>query len=229
LEILVAKKNVVLAVVAVAASVGGWSAATRAQQQGATYTDQQAAAGQAAYAQSCAACHGRTLSGGGEAPALAGSAFMDTWSSHTTQEFLTRIRESMPPDNPNGLPADTYSSIVAFLLKANGARESSSAFTSGTSVPIASVATGEVPAGLLASSDAGRGGRGRGGAGVSTAVAAPRSGLTVTGTVQSYSPITEDMLARPPDADWLMHYRNYAGWSYSPLNQITPGTSEACS
>jgi alcohol dehydrogenase (cytochrome c) len=30
------------------------------------------------------------------------------------------------------------------------------------------------------------------------------------------------MLSRPPDGDWLMHYRNYAGWSYSPLNQITP-------
>jgi alcohol dehydrogenase (cytochrome c) len=224
LEIFVPKTNVVLAVIAMAATVGGWSAATRAQQD-ATYTDQQAAAGQAAYAQSCAACHGRTLSGGGEAPALTGSAFMNTWSSHTTHELLTRIRESMPPENPSGLSADTYTSIVAFLLKANGAQAGSSAFTSGTSVSIASVATGEMPAGLRASADAGRGGRGgrgRGDVDDSTAAAAPRSGLTVTGTVQSYSPITEDMLARPPDADWLMHYRNYSGWSYSPLNQITP-------
>ena len=66
--------GVALASIAVIGTIGGWSAATRAQQ-GATYTDQQADAGQAAYAQSCAACHGRTLSGGGEAPALAGSAF----------------------------------------------------------------------------------------------------------------------------------------------------------
>ena len=29
------------------------------------------------------------------------------------------------------------------------------------------------------------------------------------------------MLARPPDSDWLMRYRNYSGWSHSPLNQIT--------
>ena len=86
-------------------TAGGWSAATRAQQV-ATYTDQQAAAGQAAYAQSCAACHGRTLSGGGEAPPLTGSAFMDTWGPHTTQELFTRIRESMPPESPNGLSAD---------------------------------------------------------------------------------------------------------------------------
>ena len=70
----------------------------------------------------------------------------------------------------------------------------------------------------------GRGGRGggRGGDDDSTASLAPRSGLTVTGTVKNYSTITEEMLARPPDADWLMHYRNYSGWSYSPLNQITP-------
>ena len=28
------------------------------------------------------------------------------------------------------------------------------------------------------------------------------------------------MLRNPPDGDWLMFRRNYAGWSYSPLNQI---------
>ena len=81
-----------LTVLAIAGTFGGWSAATRAQQS-APYTDQQATAGQAAYTQSCAACHGRTLSGGGEAPALAGSAFMDTWGPHTTQELFTRIRD----------------------------------------------------------------------------------------------------------------------------------------
>ena len=47
-------------------------------------------------------------------------------------------------------------------------------------------------------------------------------GLTVPGTVKSYTPITQEMLARPPDGDWLMHYRTYSGWSNSPLTQITP-------
>src|SRR5258708_20456345 len=28
------------------------------------------------------------------------------------------------------------------------------------------------------------------------------------------------MLTRPPAADWLMHYWNYAGWNHSPLKQI---------
>ena len=134
-----------LAIIAIGAIVGGWSAATRAQQT-ATYTEQQAVAGQAAYAQSCGGCHGKTLSGGGEAPPLAGTPFMDTWGPHTTQELFTRIRASMPPENPNGLTADAYASIVAFLLKANGAQAGSSAFAPETSVRIASIANGQMPA-----------------------------------------------------------------------------------
>lgn len=219
--------GVALAIIAIAGTVGGWSAATRAQQ-GATYTGQQAAAGQAAYAQSCAGCHGSTLSGGGEAPPLAGGVFMDSWGSHTTQELFTRTRVSMPPENPNGLSADTYASIVAFLLKANGAPAGSSALTPETNVPIASIANGQAPAGLTAAAaepargGRGRGGRGRGGADDdSTTPNAPRMGLTVPGTVKSYTPITEEILAHPPDGDWLMHYRTYSGWSNSPLTQIT--------
>jgi alcohol dehydrogenase (cytochrome c) len=221
-------RNGVLLGISAIVALGGWSAATLAQQ-GAAFTEQQADAGQAAYTQSCAACHGRTLSGGGEAPPLAGSTFMSSWGTHTTQELFTRIRTSMPPENPNGLPADTYVSIVAFLLRANGAQPGTSAYTPDTSVQISSVATGQPPANLLAAAPArGRGGRGRGGRGRgggdddSSAPAAPRTGLTVTGTVRSYSPVTEEMLAKPPDADWLMHYRNYAGWNNSPLTQITP-------
>jgi alcohol dehydrogenase (cytochrome c) len=214
----------------IAAAVGGWTVAPGAQQGGtvaAPFTDIQAAAGQTAYVQRCAACHGSTLSGGGEAIALAGATFMDTWGTHTTQELFTRIRESMPPENPNGLSVDTYASIVAFLLKANGAQASSTAFTPTTTVPVASIATGQMPASLTAAAagpvrGGGRGGRGRGGADDDSAAAAPaRLGQTVTGTVKNYSPVTDEVLARPPDSDWLMRYRNYAGWSYSPLNQIT--------
>ena len=134
--------RVALAIFAIAGTVGGWPGATRAQQR-APYTDQQAAAGQAAYAQSCGGCHGRTLSGAGEAPPLAGSAFMASWGSRTTGELFTRMRASMPPENANGLPVDAYASLVAFLLKANGAQAGSSAFTPETNIPIASIANGQ--------------------------------------------------------------------------------------
>jgi len=219
--------GVALATLAIAGTVGRWPAATRAQQ-GAPFTDQQAAAGQAAYVTSCGGCHGRTLSGGGEAPPLAGSAFMASWGSRTTRELFNQIRLSMPPENANGLSLDTYASIVAFLLKANGAQAASSALTPETDAPIASIANGQMPAGLTAAGGGqarggrGRGGRGRGGADDdSTTPSAPRTGLTVAGTVKRYAPVTEEMLAHPPDADWLMHYRTYSGWSNSPLAQIT--------
>src|SRR5947208_1754074 len=74
-----------------------------------------------------------------------------------------------------------------------------------------------------------RAGRGRGGPGgpggndEDSAVAAPPlRGLTVPGNITSYSSITDDMMVHPADGDWLMHYRNYAGWNNSPLTQITP-------
>ena len=49
-----------------------------------------------------------------------------------------------------------------------------------------------------------------------------RQGLTVEGNIQNYTPVTDEMLRNPPDGEWLMYRRNYQGWSYSPLDQITP-------
>ena len=47
-------------------------------------------------------------------------------------------------------------------------------------------------------------------------------GQTVMGTVPNYVDVTDEMLTHPSDGDWLMARRNYQGWSYSPLSQITP-------
>ncbi|HTA42072.1 MAG TPA: c-type cytochrome, partial [Bryobacteraceae bacterium] len=70
-----------------------WIAGARAQQSlpVAPFTDAQASAGQATYAQSCASCHANSLAGSGEAPALAGTAFVDSWGSRTTQELYNEI------------------------------------------------------------------------------------------------------------------------------------------
>ena len=45
-------------------------------------------------------------------------------------------------------------------------------------------------------------------------------GLIVEGNIQNYVPVTDEMLRKPADSDWLMYRRNYQGWSYSPLDQI---------
>ena len=51
--------------------------------------------------------------------------------------------------------------------------------------------------------------------------APPPRGLTITGEVKNYVPVTEEMLRNPPPGDWLMARRNYQAWSHSPLTEIT--------
>ncbi len=46
-------------------------------------------------------------------------------------------------------------------------------------------------------------------------------GLTVTGEVKDFRPVTDEMLRNPPPGDWLMMRRNYQAWSHSPLTEIT--------
>jgi len=38
--------------------------------------------------------------------------------------------------------------------------------------------------------------------------------------IDKITPVTDEMLLNPPDADWLMWRRTYNGWGYSPLDQI---------
>ena len=94
---------------------------TAAPQAGGPFTAAQATAGHAAYLENCASCHNRTLAGGGEAPPLAGSAFLSSWGKRGANELYGVIKASMPMGNANSLPAETYQQIVAFILEANGA------------------------------------------------------------------------------------------------------------
>jgi len=72
---------------------------------------------------------------------------------------------------------------------------------------------------LAAQAPAGQRGGQRGG---QTPEAPPKPlGLTVTGEVQNYVPVTDAMLKNPDPADWLMIRRDYHASDYSPLNQIT--------
>ena len=79
------------------------------------------------------------------------------------------------------------------------------------------IAAGQgAPAGQRGGQQAG----GRGQRGAQDAAPVP-TGLTVTGEVQNYVPVTDAMLRNPDPGDWLMIRRNYQGWSYSPLKEIT--------
>jgi mono/diheme cytochrome c family protein len=84
------------------------------------YSEEQAARGNAGFAAHCANCHGASLGGTGEAPALAGPQFLSDFDSLSLGDLFDRIRTTMPQDNPGGLSRDAYADILAFLLKTNG-------------------------------------------------------------------------------------------------------------
>jgi alcohol dehydrogenase (cytochrome c) len=190
------------------------------------FTAEQVAAGRSAYIASCMACHQPTLEGAGDALPLAGRAFMLAWSNRTTKELYDLIHTSMPYGNGGSLDPATYANLVAFILHANGAKEGSQALTPTTAVRIGASANGTVPAEIsagLRADSAARPQRAAGanaGAGRSRPAAPVQQGLTVAGTVPSYSPVTDEMLTHPSPDEWLMYRRNYQGWSYSPLDQI---------
>jgi len=84
------------------------------------YTEAQASRGSAGFAQFCAACHGATLGGLGEAPALVGGMFISDFNGLTVGDLFDRIRTTMPLNNPGSLGREQYADILAFVLKSNG-------------------------------------------------------------------------------------------------------------
>ena len=184
------------------------------------HTARQAENGRAAYTRSCAICHRTDLRGNFEAPPLAGPNFLGFWGDRTPQELVERIRTTMPPDRPGRLGDETYLDIVAYLLDANGAPAGDQALTVATAVPIGNVATGEAaPAPAITAAAQGRARR----PDTRTAATAVPGGVTVAGEVESYTPVTDELLREPDPGDWLMVRRNYEAWSYSPLGSITRG------
>ena len=153
-------------------------------------TSEQIAAGQAVYKANCASCHRADLSGGGEAPQLAGANFMNTWGARPATDLINYMQSAMPPSNPGGLSAKAYIDLAAYILEKNG--------------KAVAAKPSEAAAAVKEQTTAGR-------------------GLTVTGQVKNYVPVTDAMLRNPDPGDWLMIRRNYQAWSNSPLAQINTG------
>jgi alcohol dehydrogenase (cytochrome c) len=173
------------------------------------------------YSANCAGCHGARLEGAGEAPPLAGASFMAAWGNRPAAELYNLVKTSMPYGNGNSLDAATYRSIIAYVLAFNGAKPGDGALAGTETVRISAVADGKAPsmpelqaAAPVSAAPA----RER----PATSYPPGRFGLTVSGSLDNYNPVTDAMLAKPADADWLMYRRNYQGWSHSPLNQVTP-------
>jgi cytochrome c5 len=84
------------------------------------YTLAQAGRGESTYRATCATCHGDSLKGINDAPALAGPDFHKDYDGNTLSSLFSKVSNDMPSDNPGSLTAPQVASAVAFILKYNG-------------------------------------------------------------------------------------------------------------
>lgn len=120
------------------------------------FTTEQAARGQAQFADNCASCHAADLSGG-EGPALVGDRFWNRWRETTLDTLLGFVSKNMPHSEDGSLegklPAPTYAALVAHILNSNGLPAGSAELNAESSVGVQIVGRDgprDLPAGTLA-------------------------------------------------------------------------------
>jgi mono/diheme cytochrome c family protein len=80
------------------------------------YSDVQAKRGAADYQSRCAKCHGDQLTGKA-GPPLTGSAFVTGWGARSLWELESKIRNTMPPDDPGKVSPSQSADLVAHILR----------------------------------------------------------------------------------------------------------------
>ncbi len=175
-----------------------------------SFTQFQATRGQAAYIESCAACHGPNLDDGQFAPPVKGVAFKTHWHDQSPAALRSLIVKRMPPASPGSLGSRTYTDIEAYLLQENGDR-------AGT----AELAASSAPAELAAASEHDSSPRTIGAALVDNQDAEYRAAMAARRILlDRLTPVSDAMLRSPAASDWLMWRGTYDTLGYSPLDQI---------
>jgi mono/diheme cytochrome c family protein len=83
------------------------------------YTGEQSNRGKAQYDTHCALCHGATLNGSDAAPELNGGTFLANWDGLSVGDLFTRIRTTMPANDPGSLSDSAVTDVTAYLLEVN--------------------------------------------------------------------------------------------------------------
>src|SRR5262245_4628060 len=160
------------------------------------YGAAQAEQGQAAYAEHCASCHGQFLDDGAFAPPVRGIDFQQKWGPLSGEALFTYLSTKMPPERPGALGDKTYAEILAYILQENGAPPGPR----------------DVPADPAAFKGIGPPGWPRvSGGGLAPGVAIPPPPPR-TNPIDTLRPVTDAMLTRPPDGEWLSWRRTYAAF-----------------
>jgi len=80
------------------------------------YSSAQATRGQALYKEQCAACHGEAMEGT-IGPAMAGAAFLETWSARSLAELVDKIHKTMPFNLPGSLTRPQSIELATYILQ----------------------------------------------------------------------------------------------------------------
>ena len=172
-----------------------------------TFTESQASRGKTNYDENCASCHGFGLEGFGLIPSLDGSYFSGRWGDTPADELALNVRR-MPPGEENSLGENSYTDILAYLLRFNGIA------ASDTILPADIVSLGN----LFIPEE----GLGNSSATASTPLIYNTNGpLFESELLTNLSPVTDAMLLNPPAKDWLIWRRTSNNLGHSPLEQIT--------
>ena len=126
----VRRRAVLAGGVALALAFGGvlYASADEAAAPAVPFTTEQVEAGQAAYQQHCAACHGAEMEGMAHFPQLAGPTFRDRWSDDALGDLYVYTRDQMPLGQGGSLPTETYAEITVAMLAANDLAPGETAF-----------------------------------------------------------------------------------------------------
>jgi alcohol dehydrogenase (cytochrome c) len=170
-----------------------------------SYTREQAARGKAAYPVGCASCHGANLDDGESAPPLKGVTFRQRWGRQSVEAIFTYIGAKMPPARPGSLGDAATAALVAYLLQENALQPGSKELPAD---PVA------LRAMLFPSSSANAGN------GLTPGISLPPPPAR-TNPLDKITPVTDAMLARVPDGDWLTWRRGHDSTGFSPLKGIT--------
>ena len=84
------------------------------------YTAAQAEAGKVPFTGVCRRCHSDNLEGSERGPALRGASFMGNWEQQDLDRLRSKIRDTMPPDDPGKLSEADYLGLVSYILQNNG-------------------------------------------------------------------------------------------------------------
>ena len=177
-----------------------------------TFTSVQAGNGQAAYARSCAHCHGANLDDGEFGPALRGKRFLARWGGRPLVDLFSLVKNTMPPDSPGSLTDRNYTDLVAFLLSQVGVTPTGAELPSDRAALSMKLIPGEPSA-------------------VDHRALGPSGGLA-PGTVlppwpakhsvlDELTPVSDTMLQSPREEDWLSWRQSFADAGFSPLTQVT--------